>query len=129
MELLDWHGRPVLIDGAHNPAGARSLASYLNEVYPHRVPIVLGVMSDKAVDRIVEALAPNAVAFVCTAATTPRALAADALADVVRQNAPTADTISIPSPRAALEHAASLGSPVVVAGSLYLAGEIRAQLI
>jgi dihydrofolate synthase/folylpolyglutamate synthase len=36
LERRVWRGHEVLIDGAHNPAGARALAAYLREVVPHR---------------------------------------------------------------------------------------------
>ena len=41
----------VLLDAAHNPAGARALASYLREAAPAGVTLVFGAMRDKAVAR------------------------------------------------------------------------------
>ena len=55
---------PSVIDGAHNPAGARALASYLRETYGRRLPMVVGVMRDKNMDELIEALAPAASQFV-----------------------------------------------------------------
>jgi dihydrofolate synthase/folylpolyglutamate synthase len=128
LELMEHGGRQVLIDGAHNPAGARALASYILEVYEHPLPMVIGVMRDKEIDDIVTALAPAASHFICTAATSPRAASPDEIADVVRRLAPGTPASTAASGRAALRASAELGSPVVVAGSLYLAGEIRAEL-
>jgi dihydrofolate synthase/folylpolyglutamate synthase len=119
----------VLIDGAHNPAGARALRAYLGETYGRPVPLVLGVMKDKKIERIVEALAPAASCVVCTAAASPRAeAAADLAAIVTRVTAGAIDVLAIDRPIDALAEAARRGTPAVVAGSLYLAGEIRAEI-
>jgi dihydrofolate synthase/folylpolyglutamate synthase len=127
LELRQVDGRDVLVDGAHNPAGARALTAYLQEAYGRRVPIVLGVMRDKQVDRIVEALAPAASAFVCTAPRTPRATPPAELAALVRQIADGVPAFDVDRPADALRKAMTLGTPIVVAGSLYLAGEIRSE--
>jgi len=129
LELLAANGRPVLIDGAHNPAGARALASYLHEVYARPLPIIVGVMADKQVDAIVSALVPQASTLVCTAVSSPRALPADRLADAAARLAPATTVRAITPPAAALRFAQSLDAPiVVVAGSLFLAGEIRGAI-
>jgi dihydrofolate synthase/folylpolyglutamate synthase len=128
LELRAHGGAEVLIDGAHNPAGARALAAYLREVYGRRLPIVLGVMRDKAIDRIIEALAESASIFVCTAPATPRASSPDELAAVAGRCAPGVPATAVHGARAALDEALRRGGTAVVAGSLYLAGEIRAEL-
>mgnify|MGYP003345068110 CR=1 FL=1 len=128
LEVLHHRGRTVIVDGAHNAAAARALAAYLEETYTRRLPIVLGVMRDKDLEAIVAPLAARASAIVCTSASTPRAAAASALADEVRRLAPGVRAIAVDDPRAALDAAAACGDPIVVAGSLYLAGELRAEL-
>jgi hypothetical protein len=57
----------VLIDGAHNPAAARVLASYILEVFERPLPIVIGAMRDKNIAEMLQALAPSASTFICTA--------------------------------------------------------------
>jgi dihydrofolate synthase/folylpolyglutamate synthase len=128
LELRSWRGGDVLIDGAHNPAGARALAAYIAEVYGRPLPMVIGAMRDKNVEALVAALAQAASAFVCTSAATPRAAAPDDLAAVAGRVAPQIPSSTAATPLAALRAAAAHGSPVVIAGSLYLAGEIRAEL-
>jgi dihydrofolate synthase/folylpolyglutamate synthase len=134
---VDWPARlewrrlgacEVLIDGAHNPAGARALSAYVLEACGRRVPIVFGAMQDKPLDGLAAGLAPCASAFVCTAPRSPRAASPDALAAVVRRHAPAVEVTAVDAPMAALRAACAVGAPVVVAGSLYLAGEIRAEL-
>jgi dihydrofolate synthase/folylpolyglutamate synthase len=130
MRSYKWGSRraDVLIDGAHNRAGARALSAYLSEAYPARMPIVFGAMADKDVAGIIEELAPCASFFVCTAAQTPRAASPRALADIALKLGTGATILIAETPSTALAGAAPLGSPVVVAGSLYLAGEIRELL-
>lgn len=127
LEWLRWQGHDVLLDGAHNPAGAQALASFLQEMVGHPVPIVIGVMRDKAAAEIVSALAPAVSMFVATEAPTPRALPAAGLADLCRHTG--CRTIVAADPMAAVAKAAEYTGPVVVAGSLYLAGHVRATLL
>jgi dihydrofolate synthase/folylpolyglutamate synthase len=128
-------GRDVVLDGAHNPAGARALARALNELGVRRFPLVFGAMRGKRVAAVLRALAPLEPRPVFTAVADPHAQPADALLRTWRRVAPqlrgaeagrTAST-----PDQALQRAALLGpsaGPVVVAGSLYLVGAIRATL-
>jgi len=123
LEWLQWRGHDVVLDGAHNPAGARALASFLNEMVSHPVPIVVGVMRDKAAAEIIAALAPAAALFVATAASSPRAMPADAVATLCAHTG--RPTMVETDPLLAVTLAATHGHPVVVAGSLYLAGHVR----
>jgi dihydrofolate synthase/folylpolyglutamate synthase len=129
LELVDWRGGEVLIDGAHNPAGARALAAYVEETYARRVPFVVGIMKDKQLRGILDAIASVASHVIFTAASSDRAARPDALqadAAVVRPDLPT--DVILP-PMDAVAAAQDLGAPVVVAGSLYLAGEVRQVLL
>ena len=128
LELLRWRGVDVLIDGAHNPAGARALAAYLAETYARPLPIVVGAMRDKKIPALVEALAPAASCFVFTAPATARAATSDELRSIAAAAAPHVPAETSNSPMDALTRAAMRGAPIVVAGSLYLAGEVRAEI-
>ena len=128
LELIEHEGRQVLIDGAHNPAGARALTSYILEVFDQPLPLVIGAMRDKDIDGLIRALVPAASHFICTAARSSRALPPEELAEAVRQAAPGTPVTTAESARRAMQDAAALGSTIVVAGSLYLAGEMRAEL-
>jgi dihydrofolate synthase/folylpolyglutamate synthase len=127
LEPAVWHGHDVLVDGAHNPAGARALQSYLAEAFGRPLPIVVGIMRDKPVEAILAALAPSASHFLCTAPATSRAAAPSDLVAAAVRVAPAVPAVAAASPTDALARAVAIGSPAVVAGSLYLAGEIRAQ--
>jgi len=137
LELIEVSGREVLLDGAHNPAGAATLALAIDDLGPFlrpgRATLVLAIMADKDVDGVIAALSGAAALgdarVICTAPAGGRALPADELA--ARWRAATgrpAETAA--DPRAALDAALSSGSgPVFVAGSLYLVGAARAQLV
>jgi len=128
-------GRDVLLDGAHNPAGARALTRALGELGVRRFPLVFGAMRGKRVAAVLRALAPLEPRPVFTAVVDPHALPPDWLLRTWRRVAPhlrgaEAGTTA-PTPDQALQRAAALGpsaGPVDVAGSLYLVGAIRATL-
>jgi dihydrofolate synthase/folylpolyglutamate synthase len=126
LETISMSSIDVLLDGAHNPAGARALAAHVLETYRQPLPMVVGAMRDKALEALVSALLPAASHFVFTAASTPRAALPIELSNAAARIAPGVAAFIEPQPLAAVSRAAAFGSPVVVAGSLYLAGEIRA---
>jgi dihydrofolate synthase/folylpolyglutamate synthase len=133
----DWPGRlqrltvgerAVIVDGAHNPSGARALAAYLRETHVSGLPIVFGVMADKAIDPMIEALAPFARPLVVTAPTGRRATPPADLACRAARALPPERVITEPDVARALEIAWLHGREIVVAGSLYLAGDVLARL-
>ena len=131
LELLrDTPYGDVLLDGAHNPAGARALARALDELGVRDVPLVLGAMRGKRVTAILRALAPLRPRPVFTRVADPGAVEPAALLRTWRRLA-TGGRLA-PSPAEALARAAELRTdsrqPVVVAGSLFLVGAIRGML-
>jgi dihydrofolate synthase/folylpolyglutamate synthase len=151
LELMEVRGpgpgggarRPeVLLDGAHNPAGAAALAIALDDLRPFlaggdatpRTPltIVLGMMGDKDVAAVLRALRGRALEgarVITTQVDLPRALPAVELATAWRAINPAADVVVEPDVDAAIDRAIrSARGPVVIAGSLYLVGRARARL-
>jgi dihydrofolate synthase/folylpolyglutamate synthase len=136
--------RDVLLDGAHNPAGAAVLATALGDLRPFLagwdasrpapVTLVTATMGDKDVTGIVATLASApamaGARVVCTSMPEARALPAADLAAAWRGAAPGVAVSVEPDPRTALHEAlAGPEGPVVVAGSLYLVGALRAVLV
>jgi dihydrofolate synthase/folylpolyglutamate synthase len=118
----------VVLDGAHNPAGARALAASLATYFPgQRVTFVVGISRDKDRAGILEALAPLAARFIFAAAGHPRATPPEQLQALLPPGGPPSET----APSAAEALAMALAPPhtpiVCVAGSLFLIGEILAQ--
>lgn len=78
-------GFAIVVDGGHNPQGARALADSLAEVFPGRKPVfVIGVLEDKDYPRMLEDVLPLGSAFVCVTPDNPRALPAYKLARAIR---------------------------------------------
>jgi dihydrofolate synthase/folylpolyglutamate synthase len=126
---LDWiedAGGRMLVDGAHNPAGAQALASYLIESGHGPLPIVFGVMQDKAIGAMVAALAPVARPLIATRA--PGGRAAEPADIAAHAAALGLEVLVEPEIGAALARARAAGDPICVAGSLYMAGEVLARL-
>jgi dihydrofolate synthase/folylpolyglutamate synthase len=113
----------TILDGAHNPAGARALAASLRAYFPGRpVTFVIGILADKDAGGILAALRPLASRIVLTASTNPRAAAPAAL----RALLPGACVETAGSPTEALARARpdAPDGLVCVAGSLSLIGDV-----
>jgi len=126
-------GRRALLDAAHNPAGARALAAWLSRTTPGaRPPLVFAAAADKDVAGMIAALAPVVGDIVVTAFSDPRAADAEALAAQVRQalgDGTDARTVHVTvTPADALATAWRLSRDIVVAGSIFLLGEVHPLL-
>jgi dihydrofolate synthase / folylpolyglutamate synthase len=126
LELFEHRGARVLLDAAHNPAGARALADYVREWAPGGVTLVFGAMRDKEVDAMLEALASVTARMLCTTAPNRRSMPAAELAEAARRLG--IDARAVDDPIAALERACAPGAHVVVAGSIFLIGPLRTRL-
>ena len=127
-----WPGRlewlpgepPLLLDGAHNPAAAAALADYLRPL--GSFVLLFGIMADKNVEEVTRLLFPLARRIVLTRSRAGRA--APTIEIVERSGDLATSARRQAQPRKALALARSLarpGEPVVVAGSLYLVGEVK----
>jgi dihydrofolate synthase/folylpolyglutamate synthase len=128
LELLD--GRRVgieriLLDGAHNPAGARALAAALRDLGLREPTIVFGAMRGKRVSAVLRALAVLEPRLIFTRVEDRGALEPAALARTwSRIDGRAARTARTPADALAMAR----GDPVVVAGSLYLVGAVRGMI-
>lgn len=74
-------GPRLVLDGAHNPAGAAALARALDETFPGQaITLVIGIASDKDARGILAALAPPGRRVILTKSSSPRSAALEALA-------------------------------------------------
>ena len=124
LEMVSEHPE-IILDGAHNPAGARALAAYLDRFYSRRcVRLIYGAMRDKAVEEVCGILFPRAQQVIVTAPKQPRALHPDAILQVAGHP----DLRTAPALRDALAMVADAGAEdvIFITGSLYLVGEARA---
>lgn len=117
----------VILDGAHNPAAAQSLAQALKRSRGNsRLILVLGVMADKDVDGILARLLPLAQLVIFTQ---PRYFRAAATADLLRRaEAYGLPALSVPVVADAIQRAQSLAGPhdrILISGSLFTVGEAK----
>ena len=130
LELIE-HQPAFLIDGAHNPAGAESLRAYLDEFAQRPLTLVFGAMRDKQLEQIGEILFPVADLLVLTTVRNPRSATVTMLEPIAARYARGHILKSDDSSTAlqvALANTPGEGM-ICVAGSLYLAGEMRPQIL
>ena len=119
----------ILLDGAHNPAGAEALRDYLNEFGRHPLTLVFGAMSDKKLDRIGEIIFPLADNIILTTIDNPRSASLETLETIAVRFASGSVTKST-TVSGARESALRITSPqgmICVTGSLYLIGEWKKE--
>ncbi|HOD35617.1 MAG TPA: folylpolyglutamate synthase/dihydrofolate synthase family protein [Syntrophales bacterium] len=133
-----WEGRlevlrerpMVVVDGAHNPAGASVLREFLEENFSFRkLILVFGVLADKDYRGMLRRLVPLADHVILTRPREERALPPDIPARFLRETGTRAEVVE--ESGQALARALGLAEErdlVCITGSLYLVGETRAAL-
>jgi dihydrofolate synthase/folylpolyglutamate synthase len=133
-----WPGRfqiipgtpEVVLDVAHNPAGAWALRSALSSYYEDlRIIFVFGAMRDKAIGEIAEILFPLAESVVATCAENPRSATPEEIRDAASRTG--SEIVAVSDVESALEHARALARTdgiIVVTGSIYVVGEAMRAL-
>jgi dihydrofolate synthase/folylpolyglutamate synthase len=126
LEAIELPGsRRIVLDAAHNPAGAEALAHFLAGL-GRPVDLLFGVLGDKDFGAMLGALAPHAERIVLTTPLSPRAKPPQELAALLgnRQG-----VYVEPDLGQALDRALALGGEILVAcGSIFLIGEIRKRV-
>ncbi len=139
LSTVVWPGRlerldttpPTLLDAAHNPSGARTLAAFLKTFYrDKRIVLVYGSSRDKAIDDVASLLFPAVDHVILTRSAVSRSVKPETLArivdhhhDSIEQAPSLAGALRIAGERAGREDL------VVVAGSIFLVGEARDLLL
>ena len=118
-------GTPVVVlDGAHNAAGAASLAEAVSEHFTgKRLALVLGVLRDKNYYEMCRILAPLAGMIACTRVNSERTNDPNLLAGLCRQANSNATIEVFQDVVAAYQSACKQAEVVVITGSLFLVGE------
>ncbi len=127
LERIEKEERSVILDCAHNPHGAAALASHVRSLGlgPDRVVLVFGALADKAWTGMLDALGPLADRRIYAE---PKGRAPAPLGELAARFPGS----FAPEGREAITQALVMARPgdvVVAAGSIYLVGEIRAELL
>jgi dihydrofolate synthase/folylpolyglutamate synthase len=133
LASVEWPGRfqrltPTLIlDGSHNPAAAQCLArTWTEEFGSEKATVILGILRDKEMGGVCEALAPIAQRVLAIAVNNERSSSAREICETFKAastNTPCEEAGSLPE---GLEKARAYPERVLVSGSLFLVGETLA---
>src|SRR6266571_4765553 len=118
-----WEGKPpILFDGAHNPAAAAALRSYLDEFVTQPITMIFGAMRDKRLSEMADILFSKADQLILTQIDNPRAASLEELGAAAPPNFDRSRIRQASSIEAALQSAYSVTVPenlILVTGSLY----------
>ena len=131
FEQMNCGGREIVIDGAHNPAGIKSLRESLDLYYPAKERVfLLGILHDKDISQMLESLLRPTDTVVVTPPQSDRAATA---VELVRQvSGRVCHVESYEDNEEALDRALELAGEnrlLVLCGSLYLVGGLRQSLL
>jgi len=133
-----WPGRfqvvagspEIVLDVAHNPAGAWALRSTLSSWYgERRLIFVFGAMRDKAIGEIAEILFPLAERVIVTSADNPRSATAEEIREAAART--QSEIESRPNVASAVAHGREVAGAdgiLVITGSIYIVGEAMSSL-
>ena len=126
LEVVGRHPL-VVLDGAHNPAGAQAIAAALPEAFTWgRLHLVMAVSANKDVDGIVEAVAPLVDRAYATRNASERSSDAERVADAfLRAEIPTETFGSVLEALTAARESADEDDLILVTGSLYTVADAR----
>ena len=128
MELIPGHP-PLLLDGAHNPAGATALAGALSDYRYRRLLMVVGIMADKDARKIIAPLSPFVTKCYCVTPDLERALPDSELAAILTGFGLEARACgSVGNGISAARAEAGEDDLILVCGSLFTVGEAKAWL-
>ncbi len=139
LREVDWPGRlelvssspRVILDGAHNPAGALVLKESLEKEFQyHHLILLVGIMKDKDIQSILHLLAPMADHIILTQPHTDRATPPALLKEALDQNGKKGEIAE--DFKKAIEKGLSLTQKedlFCITGSLYTVGEARAYFL
>lgn len=118
----------VILDGMHNPDGARALADVLRAGHVQGLTAVMGVLQGKGEAEMLRALSPHLARVYAVQPPSPRALPAGQLAAAARQ---VCGQVSVwqDVPLAVQDALRTCQGGVLICGSLYLAAQVRPMFL
>jgi len=140
LKKAHWPGRfeivqeqpRVVLDGAHNPEGARSLAKAISLFKYKKLILVTGILKDKAIEDFYSHLIPMVAEIIITEPAYPRAAKAVEVAEMVRSLGHKMNVIVKEDWKEAVDTAikeAETEDMVVITGSLYMISDVRKHVL
>lgn len=121
----------TILDGAHNREGVEALLSNLNKFLKGRkLTVIMGMMEDKEYEFAADEISKLAKTFTATLPSNPRAVSPEVLAEIAEKNC--SDVFICENPAEAYREVyekAQKDDIILVCGSLYLAGDIRGEIV
>ncbi|MDF2838880.1 MAG: folC [Evtepia sp.] len=120
----------IILDGAHNPDGAKALEETLKELSARSITIIMGVLQDKDYDEILQTIGKYADQMIAVTPNNPRALNCKELQSKAKKwcnHVRSYENLSAAVHEALLE--LTKDAALIICGSLYLASEVRPILL
>lgn len=120
----------LILDGAHNEAGAEALRIALKEHFPgSRILMIVGMLADKKIDKLLDQFVLITDDFIATEPDNPRKLSASDLFSRILDRGKKCSAMENPEDACRyIDTVSSAYDVIVIAGSLYLAGKVRGIL-
>ena len=120
----------IVLDVAHNPAGAWALRAAISACYGERpFTIIFGAMRDKAISEMAEILFPLSDRVIATQAQNPRSASTEEIRTAAqRTGTEILESPDVPSALNKARELAGNAGVIVVTGSIYVVGEVMRQL-
>jgi dihydrofolate synthase/folylpolyglutamate synthase len=134
LRTAEWPGRfqriteRFVLDGAHNPGASRRLAETWRETFGEkRATLILGILQDKDLLGVCEALLPIAGRILAVPVQSPRTATTQEICRAIGQIAPRQECIAVRDLPAAIRIASSMERRALITGSLFLVGQALAH--
>ncbi|MCR4925878.1 MAG: bifunctional folylpolyglutamate synthase/dihydrofolate synthase [Clostridiales bacterium] len=118
-----------ILDGGHNIQGATALSDTIEKYIGTKVCAVMSMMEDKDYYDSLKLIAPHCQRLILTTASNPRAISAERLKELAKKFCKECVAVENPVEAVDLLIDENQGLPMVICGSLYLAGDVRKRLI
>ena len=132
FQTIESHGGKIVIDGAHNAHAAHALKNTWRQVFAdQKATVVYSAADGKDAMQFLEEIGPVAERFVFTSSSSNRAVTPGDLADLYKTSFTSADQppfIIAEDPPSSLTESLNFSNPVLITGSLFLAGDVLALL-
>ncbi len=121
----------VILDGGHNRSGAQALIETVKDIFSEdmKISMVVGVLRDKDVKGIMDVFDTAADSYILTEIDNPRTVTADMWPGYMEGRNIPFEVIKSPAEAVQTALARQKDECLIIAGSLYLAGQVRGQLI